>query len=110
MRTRQITTVLILIVVALGALATLLLKRRGFRASSAPSAFEIRAARFFRNFAIPQKERELANPFANDDIAAVQGRELFLGRCSTCHGIDGRGSTPIGANQYPRVPNLHSDL
>jgi predicted CXXCH cytochrome family protein len=99
-----------LIVVALGALATLLLKWRGFRASSAPSAFEIRAARFFRNFAIPQKERDLANPFANDDIAAAQGRELFLGRCSTCHGVDGRGSTPIGANQYPRVPNLHSDL
>ena len=110
MRIRRITTAVTLILIALGALAILWLKGRGFRASSSPSAIEIRAARFLRNLAIPQKERDLANPFVNDDIAAAQGRELFLARCSTCHGVDGRGSTPIGANEYPRVPNLHSDL
>jgi predicted CXXCH cytochrome family protein len=86
------------------------IKRRGFRASSSPSAIEVRAARFLRGFAIPQKERDLANPFANDDLVSAQGRDLFLARCSTCHGVDGRGGTPIGANEYPRVPNLHSDL
>src|SRR5580704_1633490 len=110
MRIRRITTAVTLILIALGVLGMLWLKLRGFRASSSPSAIEILAARFLRNFAIPRRERDLANPFVNDDVAAAQGRELFLARCSTCHGVDGRGSTPIGANEYPRVPNLHSDV
>jgi predicted CXXCH cytochrome family protein len=110
MRVRQITTVVTLVLIAFGALAILWLKWRGFRASSSPSAVEIRAARFLRNFTMPRKERDLANPFANDDIATALGRELFLTGCSTCHGVDGQGSTPIGTNEYPRVPNLHSNL
>jgi mono/diheme cytochrome c family protein len=75
-----------------------------------PPAMEIRAARYVRNLAIPRTERDLTNPFANDDAAVAQGRELFLAECSTCHGIDARGSTSIGTAEYPRVPNLHSDL
>ena len=46
---------------------------------------------------------------ANDPVALQSGRDAFLSRCATCHGIDGRGKTSIGANQYPRVPDLHSE-
>src|SRR6185312_13419592 len=49
------------------------------------------------------------NPVAGNPIALRQGRDAFLTRCATCHGVDGRGATPIGANQYPRVPNLRAD-
>src|SRR5215469_5948181 len=83
---------------------------RGFSASSAPSAFEAKMARSLRNFAIPGAESRKVNPFAADPRALQQGRNAFLTRCATCHGVDGRGTTPIGANQYPRVPDLHSGL
>lgn len=65
-------------------------------------------ARSVREFAIPQAERRRTNPFGSDPVAVAQGREAFLARCAVCHGVDGRGSTPIGANEYPRVPNLRS--
>jgi predicted CXXCH cytochrome family protein len=97
----------LIVAVALGAAVITL---RGFSATSAPSAFEAKVARSLRNFAIPGAESRKVNPVAGDSLALQQGREAFLARCATCHGVDGRGTTPIGANQYPRVPNLHSDL
>jgi len=89
------------------ALVALFIKARGFRASSTPGAFEGSAARLVRDFAIPRAEKGRKNPFAGDEQARGQGRNEFLARCATCHGSDGRGATPIGANVYPRVPDLH---
>src|ERR1700733_6870468 len=83
-----------------------LLKWRGFRATSTPSTFETVAARSVRDFAIPGSERQKANPYVNDSLAIQQGREDFLARCASCHGVDSRGRTPIGANESPRVPDL----
>ena len=67
------------------------------------------AARSIRDFAIPGAERHRKNPDANDWTAIQQGREDFLARCASCHGVDARGRTPIGANVYPRVPDLRSE-
>jgi predicted CXXCH cytochrome family protein len=86
-----------------------LLKWRGFRATSTPSTFEMVAARSVRDFAIPAAERRKVNPDANDSLSIQQGREDFLTRCAACHGVDAKGRTPIGANVYPRVPDLHSN-
>jgi predicted CXXCH cytochrome family protein len=96
----------LLVVSALGAG---FIKWRGFRASSPPSALEVAAARSLRDFAIPRAEKRKINPVAGDPVALEQGRNDFLARCASCHGVDGRGATPIGANEYPRVPDLHSD-
>ena len=96
-----------IVAVILVALAALLIIARGFRASSTPGAFETSAARLLRDFAIPRAEKSRKNPLAGDDQALDQGRNEFLARCATCHGSDGRGATPIGANVYPRVPDLH---
>jgi mono/diheme cytochrome c family protein len=85
------------------------LKWRGLRATSTPSAFETVAARSIRDFAIPGTERHKTNPDAGDSFAIQQGREDFLSRCASCHGVDARGRTPIGTNVYPRVPDLHLD-
>ena len=80
---------------------------RGFRASSHPSSVEAAVARAVRNFSIPGGESHKKNPYAGDELAIQQGREVYLTRCASCHGTDGRGTTPIGANVYPRVPDLH---
>src|ERR1035437_2189112 len=98
-----------LCLLALIAVGAVIVKWRGFSASSPPGAFEAAVARAVRNFAIPRAESRKTNPLANDPVALQQGRDAFLARCAFCHGVDGRGGTPIGANQYPRVADLHSD-
>jgi mono/diheme cytochrome c family protein len=100
--------------VCLGLIALVLIlagivKWRGFRASSTPSDIESAVTRSVRNFAIPGFESRKTNPFSGDSVALQQGRDAFLSRCASCHGVDGRGMTPIGTNEYPRVPDLHSD-
>src|ERR1700677_3491450 len=109
MKTRKTLIVAALALLLLGTLCAGVLKWRGFRATSTPSAFETVAARSIRNFAIPGAERHETNPDANDWTAIQQGSEDSLARCATCHGVYARGRTPIGANVYPRVPDLRSD-
>jgi mono/diheme cytochrome c family protein len=109
MKTRKTLIIAALALVFAGIACAGLLKRRGFRATSTPSAFETVAARPIRDFAIPGAERHKTNPDAHDWTAVEQGREDFLARCASCHGVDARGRTPIGANVYPHVPDLRSD-
>jgi predicted CXXCH cytochrome family protein len=109
MKTRNKFIVASLALIFVGILCAGLLKWRGFRATSTPSTFETVAARSVRDFAIPAVERHKANPDAGDSLSIQRGREDFLTRCASCHGVDARGRTPIGANVYPRVPDLHSD-
>lgn len=105
---RRMAGIAFLLLIVLGVLGAVFIKWRGFRASSPPGALETKLGRFVRNFAIPHGESRKANPVAGDPVALQQGRDAFFSRCATCHGVDGRGATPIGANEYPRVPDLHS--
>src|SRR5246127_2862604 len=109
MRSRRMIGIAVLVLVVLAASGAAAIKWRGFRASSPPSAFEVAASASLRDFAIPRAEKRKINPVAGDSLALEQGRNDFLARCASCHGVDGRGATPIGANQYPRVPDLRSD-
>ncbi|HEY2472927.1 MAG TPA: cytochrome c3 family protein [Terracidiphilus sp.] len=109
-REMQLTLALLGSLILVVALFTGGLKWHGLRATSVPSGFETRTARAIRDFAIPSRERRRSNPHANDWTAVEQGRQDFLARCASCHGIDGLGRTPVGSSLYPRVPDLHSDL
>lgn len=108
MNSRKIAGLVCLSLLVLGGSLAGVAKWRGFSASSPQSRWESAVARAVRNFAIPSAERRRSNPLANDPAALEDGREAYLARCASCHGVDGRGATPIGANQYPRVPDLHS--
>ncbi|HXE30717.1 MAG TPA: cytochrome c3 family protein [Terriglobales bacterium] len=94
--------------VLLALLGAAALRWHGLRATATPSRLEARTARAIRDFAIPGDERHKTNPDAGDAAALEQGREMFLARCATCHGVDGRGSGAVGAYLYPRAPDLHS--
>ncbi len=89
-----------------GILGVSLLMWCGFRATNAPSRFETAIALAVRNHSIPRRERRRKNPLLGDSAALQQGRELFLARCATCHGIGGGGLTAIGVNLSPRAPDL----
>ena len=81
---------------------------RGFSAAKDPSRFEIAVARGVRNLAIPRRASAQKNPLDGTAVDLQQGRDDFLARCSSCHGRDGSGLTPLGRNLYPRVPDLRS--
>src|SRR5579862_6679507 len=85
-----------------------LLVRRGFRATTAPSAWETLVARTMRGLSVPTAERGAKNPFAALPDSMQEGRELFVTQCAACHGIDGSGKTQLGLNLYPRVPDLRA--
>ena len=85
-----------------------LLVRRGFKATTAPSAWETLAARTLRGLSVPEGERTVKNPVAGSPESLQQGRELFVTQCAACHGIDGSGKTQVGLNLYPRVPDLRA--
>ena len=108
MKVRVILAVglVVLVVFIVGGLT--FLKWTGLRASTAPGAFELSAAAMLRNFATPAFQRNAKNPVGYDADAVEHGREVFLSRCASCHGVDGHGATPIGHGTYPRVPDLHS--
>jgi predicted CXXCH cytochrome family protein len=108
MKGLKIAAYVSLAIAVLVAIGGIWIKVRGFRASSEPSAFEATIARDLRNFSIPRVEVSKKNPYAHDALSVQQGRDLFLSRCATCHGIDGRGTTAIGTSTYPRVPNLRA--
>ena len=93
---------------ALAAAVLLLTIWQGFRAGEPPGALETAVARRVRDLAIPWHEQRAKNPLAGDAAALEQGHELFLANCATCHGVDGGGTTRIGTNLYPRVPDLRA--
>ena len=109
---RKIWKVLLVELVVLGGLAIIagvLLLRRGFSATAVPSHFEAVFARSVRDFAIPSADRDEQNPLKATSGNLEAGRNIFLAQCSTCHGRDASGQTPVGESMYPRVPDLRSE-
>jgi len=107
MRARsRIVLVLAVIVVFAGGLGTRVVLRGGVSARDEPGPAEAFLARRLRHLAIPRRARTARNPVPLTDDVLAEAREHFLDHCSTCHGTDGRGDTPIGRNLYPRVPDM----
>ena len=95
-------------IVLVGDVGGVLLIRRGFRATATPPAWEGILAQTMRHLAVPGRERKEKNPFTATSDTLRQGRESFWIQCAGCHGIDGSGTTPMGLNLYPRVPDLRA--
>lgn len=54
--------------------------------------------------------RELQNPFAADDAAALQrGAEVYQSRCVACHGATGAGDGSVVKRGYPPPPHLAAE-
>jgi hypothetical protein len=69
MKTRKVLIIAFLALLLVGIVCAGVLRWRGFRATSTPSAFETAAARSIRDFAIPGPERNSKNPDAGDSLA-----------------------------------------
>ena len=80
---------------------------RGFQATTEPTAAETVIARSVRNFAIPRRARNEANPLKVSPELLQDARDDFLSRCANCHG-NATGTTTVGRHLYPRAPDLRS--
>ena len=58
--------------------------------------------------AIPAEADRQQNPLGGRAEVWREARDHYLDHCAVCHGRDARGNTDIGANMYPRVPDLTS--
>ena len=109
---RKLWKVLLVELAVFGGLAIVagvLILRRGFSAREVPSHLEAMFARSVRDLAIPSADRIQRNPLKATSENLEDGHDIFLAQCSTCHGRDASGQTPVGESLYPRVPDLRSE-
>jgi mono/diheme cytochrome c family protein len=57
----------------------------------------------------PEPGDNLKNPFTDKNNSAVNGKEIFIQNCASCHGTKGLGNGPAGASVTPKPDNLTSD-
>jgi mono/diheme cytochrome c family protein len=62
------------------------------------------------NWVAPDSANDLKNPFADDESASVEGKQLFDAICFVCHGNQGKGDGINAANLERPPANLTSDL
>ncbi|MFZ6031462.1 MAG: c-type cytochrome [Chloroflexota bacterium] len=55
---------------------------------------------------VPAEYDGLTNPLAGSTEAAAAGKDLYAGRCATCHGEAGRGDGAGGAALNPKPTDL----
>jgi mono/diheme cytochrome c family protein len=55
---------------------------------------------------VPESEKSVVNPYAENQIATQKGAQLFSKLCWTCHGKTGQGDGPAGANLMPKPKNF----
>ena len=57
----------------------------------------------------PQPGDDLRNPSIDKRSSALDGKELFVQHCASCHGSEGLGNGPAGASIIPKPDNLTSN-
>ena len=78
----------------------------GFSAHDEPTAIERIAARAVRHWAVPSDLRQAKNPIPLTPEVLVEARAHFADHCAICHGNDGKGTSGMGNQMYPRTPDM----
>jgi mono/diheme cytochrome c family protein len=102
-----VITILLLAIVAVTA-AVVVARRGGLAASDEPGRLERAVASRLVRLAIPADADRQQSPLAGQADVWRQAREHYLDHCAVCHGSDAKGHTDMGANMYPKVPDLAS--
>ncbi len=106
-RELKIGLAILIVAAALVWLSRLLGNYPGARA--APSATEAFVARTLRSWALPRSARNARNPFTASPELLTESAHHFADHCASCHGNDGSGTTEMGRNFFPRVPDMRAE-
>jgi mono/diheme cytochrome c family protein len=107
MKAWKIVLLVMIALLAVGAIYATILVRRGFSARENPSWIEAFAAQIAKSLAIPATYR-LKNPYAPTAENIREGEEHFADHCAVCHANDGSGDTLFGRGLYPKPPDMRT--
>src|ERR1700746_751760 len=85
-----------LVLVAMAAGAVILRQSRGFSAREQPTAAERWISSWMRAAALPEAEKNRANPAPNTPEVLAEARAHWADHCASCHANDGGGDTQMG--------------
>jgi mono/diheme cytochrome c family protein len=102
-----VITILLLAIAAVTA-AVVVVRRGGLTASAEPGRLERSVASRLVRLSIPAEADRQQSPFGGQAEVWRQAREHYLDHCAVCHGSDAKGHTDMGANMYPKVPDMTS--
>jgi mono/diheme cytochrome c family protein len=103
---RDAVITIILLGVAAAIFAFFVVRRGGLAANQEPGRLERAVAAQLVRLSIPSEADGQQSPYKGDPEMWRQARDHYLDHCAVCHGRDGKGGTDIGANMYPRTPDL----
>lgn len=98
-------TVLVLLIVA-GVGAYAFARSGGLSARREPSTLEYAIALRLRNVSASAQAGDITNPIADQPDAWRQAANHYARHCAMCHNVNGKGSTMLGSNVSPPVPDL----
>jgi mono/diheme cytochrome c family protein len=99
----------IVLLAAVASVAAVVVARRGgLAANREPSRLEAAVAARLVRVSIPAEADRQRSPFAANPDAWREAQQHYIDHCAVCHGRDGKGHTEVGANMYPKVPDLTS--
>ena len=105
---RHALITIVLCATVIGIVAVVLVRRGGLTASDEPNRIERALAGQLVRLSIPADVNQQQNPFGGKPDTWREARDHYADHCAVCHGRDGKGRTEVGANMYPRVPDLTS--
>jgi mono/diheme cytochrome c family protein len=105
---RDAVITIVLLAIAAVTAAFVVVRRGGLAASGEPGPLERSVAERLVRLAIPADADRQQSPLGGQAEVWRQAREHYLDHCAVCHGRDAKGHTEMGANMYPRVPDLTS--
>ena len=56
----------------------------------------------------PGLDLSTPNPVAASTDSLLSGEAVYVSRCLSCHGVDGNGDGPVGADLMPPPANFHA--
>jgi cytochrome c553 len=92
----------------MGAIAAMVIVRRGFSARDEPSTIEAFIARTTQRLSVPARMKKLKNPLRVSPEVLADARAHWADHCALCHANDGSGKTTIGQALYPRAPDMRA--
>ena len=107
-RRQSISTLGVLALVAVAALALWIVRANGFSARTQPTAVERVVMQGLHWLSVPRAARAAANPVTFSPEVWAQSRAHFADHCASCHANDGSGNTELGRGLFPRAPDMRA--
>ena len=105
-RRRSTWTLVLVVLVAVGAVALWIARANGFSARTPPTAVERVVMQAVHGLSVPRAARTAANPVAFSPEVWAESRAHFADHCASCHANDGSGNTELGRGLFPRAPDM----